>query len=280
MPVSPADLLLSTIFEPESMKIEWIRSYSPRPSNICIWSLLIQVILFSIWTRSFSPPKPISFPCHWDNWGISPIREATVRILWKLSKIANFHFIKIMSCILGVKDETEPKHAMNYMRSCPSPKKLFPETVRRPLRDLVSGTCPRLPSAKRISALEFRVRLTFHFYIWAIIENNYYYIRCNRGYNVIFISEFIGEQCWTSSFGFWYGNNDGISWRWKGPINAQFLQCKFCSFFELSILFETPCHNPWHWIYAKMEVDYKNIFFDFRQNHPKTPKRVSYLWKK
>ena len=46
---------------------------------------------------------------------------------------------------------------INYMRSCPSPKLLFPETVRRPLRDLVSGVCPRIPSTKRVSALEFRV---------------------------------------------------------------------------------------------------------------------------
>lgn len=46
---------------------------------------------------------------------------------------------------------------MNYMRTCPSPKHLFPETVRKPLRDLVSGVCPRTASAKRISALEFRV---------------------------------------------------------------------------------------------------------------------------
>lgn len=46
---------------------------------------------------------------------------------------------------------------MNYMRSCPSPKHLFPETVRKPLKDLVSGVCPRTPTAKRISAMEFRV---------------------------------------------------------------------------------------------------------------------------
>lgn len=54
-------------------------------------------------------------------------------------------------------DSTDLKTGINYMRSCPSPKKLFPETVRRPLRDLVSGVCPILPAAKRISALEFRV---------------------------------------------------------------------------------------------------------------------------
>lgn len=47
--------------------------------------------------------------------------------------------------------------SMNYMRSCPSPKHLFPETVRKPLRDLISGVCPRTASVKRISALEFRV---------------------------------------------------------------------------------------------------------------------------
>lgn len=47
---------------------------------------------------------------------------------------------------------------MNYLRSCPSPKHLFPETVRRHLKDLVAGVCPRTQSTKRISAMEFRVR--------------------------------------------------------------------------------------------------------------------------
>lgn len=59
--------------------------------------------------------------------------------------------------ILGDESNDQVLTAMNYMRSCPSPKSLFPETVRKPLRDLVSGVCPRTASAKRISALEFRV---------------------------------------------------------------------------------------------------------------------------
>lgn len=56
------------------------------------------------------------------------------------------------------KEEVDDQ-AMNYMRSCPSPKHLFPETVRKPLKDLVSGVCPRSPNSKRISAIEFRVSL-------------------------------------------------------------------------------------------------------------------------
>ncbi|XP_037037470.1 ER degradation-enhancing alpha-mannosidase-like protein 3 [Bradysia coprophila] len=46
--------------------------------------------------------------------------------------------------------------AMDYMRSCPSPNKLFPETVRRPLRDLVTGVCPRISNSKRLRALDFQ----------------------------------------------------------------------------------------------------------------------------
>lgn len=57
------------------------------------------------------------------------------------------------------------------MRSCPSPKHLFPETVRKPLKDLVSGVCPRTPSTKRITATEFRVSL---FIFGTII-----YLKCN-----------------------------------------------------------------------------------------------------
>lgn len=47
---------------------------------------------------------------------------------------------------------------MDYMRSCPSPNKLFPESVRRPLRDLVTGVCPRVPRTKHLRATEFQVR--------------------------------------------------------------------------------------------------------------------------
>lgn len=59
--------------------------------------------------------------------------------------------------VLGDESNDQVLTSMNYMKSCPSPKSLFPETLRKPLRDLVSGVCPRTASAKRISALEFRV---------------------------------------------------------------------------------------------------------------------------
>lgn len=47
--------------------------------------------------------------------------------------------------------------ALDYMRSCPSPNKLFPESVRRPLRDLVTGVCPRVPHTRHLRAHEFQV---------------------------------------------------------------------------------------------------------------------------
>lgn len=51
---------------------------------------------------------------------------------------------------------------MNYIRSCPSQKHLFPESIRKPLKDLVSGVCPRTPNAKRVSAMEFRASNAEH----------------------------------------------------------------------------------------------------------------------
>ena len=51
---------------------------------------------------------------------------------------------------------------MDYMRTCPSPNKLFPETVRRPLRDLVTGVCPRVSSAKRLRAHDFQASNADH----------------------------------------------------------------------------------------------------------------------
>jgi ER degradation enhancer, mannosidase alpha-like 3 len=45
---------------------------------------------------------------------------------------------------------------LDFMRSCPSPNKLFPETVRGPLRDLVKGVCPGISSTKRLRANDFQ----------------------------------------------------------------------------------------------------------------------------
>lgn len=50
---------------------------------------------------------------------------------------------------------------LDFMRSCPSPNKLFPETVRRPLRDLVSATCPRVAN-NRLRASEFQANNADH----------------------------------------------------------------------------------------------------------------------
>lgn len=63
--------------------------------------------------------------------------------------------------LVSADENGEQVLTMNYMRSCPSPKHLFPETVRKPLKDLVSGVCPRTPSTKRISAMEFRVSMKY-----------------------------------------------------------------------------------------------------------------------
>lgn len=63
---------------------------------------------------------------------------------------------------LTVRDQDDQVHMLDYMRSCPSPNKLFPETVRRPLRDLVTGVCPRISSAKRLRAADFQASNTDH----------------------------------------------------------------------------------------------------------------------
>ncbi|EAT46150.1 AAEL002645-PA [Aedes aegypti] len=58
--------------------------------------------------------------------------------------------------------EHEEGNMLDFMRSCPSPNKLFPETVRRPLRDLVTGVCPRISSAKRLRAADFQASNADH----------------------------------------------------------------------------------------------------------------------
>lgn len=51
---------------------------------------------------------------------------------------------------------------LDFMRSCPSPNKLFPETVRRPLSNLVSATCPRVSNTNRLRAAEFQASNSDH----------------------------------------------------------------------------------------------------------------------
>ena len=46
---------------------------------------------------------------------------------------------------------------LEYARSCPNTLHLFPESVRRPLRNLVDGVCPRRPTRRKLHAPEFQV---------------------------------------------------------------------------------------------------------------------------
>lgn len=76
------------------------------------------------------------------------------------------HFLPLSLGQLGnntyeFKDQEE-HHALDFMRSCPSPNKLFPEKVRRPLRDLVNAFCPRISSAKRLRAHDFQASNADH----------------------------------------------------------------------------------------------------------------------
>uniref|UniRef100_A0A2M4A9I8 alpha-1,2-Mannosidase n=1 Tax=Anopheles triannulatus TaxID=58253 RepID=A0A2M4A9I8_9DIPT len=63
---------------------------------------------------------------------------------------------------MGTRDQEDQVQMLDYMRSCPSPNKLFPETVRRPLRDLVTGVCPRISSPKRLRASDFQASNADH----------------------------------------------------------------------------------------------------------------------
>ncbi|XP_037911039.1 ER degradation-enhancing alpha-mannosidase-like protein 3 isoform X2 [Hermetia illucens] len=53
-------------------------------------------------------------------------------------------------------------HALDFMRTCPSSNSLFPEKVRRPMRDLISGSCPRTPTGKRLRAYDFQANNAEH----------------------------------------------------------------------------------------------------------------------
>ncbi|KAF5286726.1 hypothetical protein FQR65_LT12459 [Abscondita terminalis] len=44
-----------------------------------------------------------------------------------------------------------------FARSCPNSKQLFPESVRKPLRNMVDGVCPRRLTKRKLTATEFSV---------------------------------------------------------------------------------------------------------------------------
>lgn len=69
-----------------------------------------------------------------------------------------------LSNITTMAKDDEDNHLMDldFMRSCPSPNKLFPAQVRRPLRDLVSATCPRVSNSNRLRAAEFQASNADH----------------------------------------------------------------------------------------------------------------------
>jgi hypothetical protein len=46
---------------------------------------------------------------------------------------------------------------LEFSRSCPNTLHLFPESVRRPLRNLVDGVCPHRPTRTKLHASEFQV---------------------------------------------------------------------------------------------------------------------------
>lgn len=68
-------------------------------------------------------------------------------------------FVNILSSDWRHNDE---HHALDFMRTCPSSNSLFPEKVRRPMRDLISGSCPRTPTGKRLRAYDFQANNAEH----------------------------------------------------------------------------------------------------------------------
>ncbi|KAL9924688.1 LOW QUALITY PROTEIN: ER degradation-enhancing alpha-mannosidase-like protein 3 [Glossina fuscipes] len=58
--------------------------------------------------------------------------------------------------------QAEEHNIMDFMRTCPSSNKLFPEKVRQPLRNLVTGSCPRSPATKKLLAVDFQASNADH----------------------------------------------------------------------------------------------------------------------
>lgn len=58
--------------------------------------------------------------------------------------------------------QSDEHNVLDFMRTCPSSNKLFPEKVRKPLRNFITGSCPRSTNGKRLSALDFQASNADH----------------------------------------------------------------------------------------------------------------------
>lgn len=58
--------------------------------------------------------------------------------------------------------QTDEHNVLDFMRTCPNSNKLFPEKVRKPLRNFITGSCPRVPTGKRLRALDFQASNADH----------------------------------------------------------------------------------------------------------------------
>lgn len=58
--------------------------------------------------------------------------------------------------------QTDEHNVLDFMRTCPSSTKLFPEKVRKPLRNFITGSCPRAQTNKRLRALDFQASNADH----------------------------------------------------------------------------------------------------------------------
>lgn len=49
-----------------------------------------------------------------------------------------------------------------YEKSCPSSNSLLPEKIRQPLKNFITGSCPRTSTNKRLRALDFQANNAVH----------------------------------------------------------------------------------------------------------------------
>nr|CAD7261104.1 unnamed protein product [Timema shepardi] len=73
-----------------------------------------------------------------------------------LARDANFSVVAVEQGDLYFDDE------MEFARSCPNTLHLFPETVRRPLRNMVNGVCPRKLMKRKLHASDFQAGSSDH----------------------------------------------------------------------------------------------------------------------
>uniref|UniRef100_T1G9Y5 alpha-1,2-Mannosidase n=1 Tax=Megaselia scalaris TaxID=36166 RepID=T1G9Y5_MEGSC len=125
----------------------------------------------------------VDFQVHWSQHPLRPEFIESTYFLYKATKDHHYlqvgkkalkalqKYAKVPCGYAAVNDVRTGKHEDHvqetlpssfYEKSCPSSNSLLPEKIRQPLKNFITGSCPRTSTNKRLRALDFQANSAVH----------------------------------------------------------------------------------------------------------------------